>query len=151
MNKKIIALSLAVIGIAAIAPMVFAQTTTVSGVGAPTQQTMPPVKAPATTQAKIACVGTAVNARESAIDAGYNTYSAAMNAAYSARATALSAAYANATSSREVAVATRAAWAAYTSAAQSASTAWSTTRDGAWNTFYVAVAACKAPSSVTNG
>ncbi len=151
MNKKIIALLIASAGVAAMVPMVFAETSAM-GAGTTTQHftTPPTYVTPAATLTKIACVGTAVNARETAIDAGYGTYSQAMIAAFAARATALQQAY-TATSTAAVRTATNAAWSAYGAATKSAASAWSATRTSAWNQFYTATKACRAPSSVTNG
>lgn len=87
MFKKTIAISSVVIGLALVVT-VFAQT------GNTTATT-----ATDATVTKIACVGTAVVAREASLDAGMTAYTGAVNGAYSARATALASAYSQTTAS----------------------------------------------------
>ncbi len=94
--------------------------------------------------AKVACVGSAVSAREASIDSAINTFSTAQNAAYSARATALQSAYTQ-TSMSAVHTAVKTAWSSFSSSIKSARTAWSSARMSAWSHYRTAAAACKAP------
>jgi len=104
--------------------------------------------------AVISCVGTAVNARESAIDTGISNYTQAVQAAYSTRATALQQAYTTA-SSGDISLTqgrsnVKAAWSAFNTAIKTAVKTWKTTRLSAWSQFRTAVKTCKAPSSITD-
>ncbi len=101
------------------------------------------------TTTKIACVGAAVNARETALSTAASAQAQAMTAAYGARATALQAAYAN-TTTAAVKAAVKSAWSGFNTSMKSARTAWQTARNGAWKTFRTAVAACKAPVGVSD-
>lgn len=97
----------------------------------------------------IACVGTAVSARETALDAAIATHESAVQAAYTARASALSAAYQQ-TTATAVRAAVKAAWSAFSTAMKNAASAWRTSRGTAWTTFRAAAKSCKAPSTISD-
>jgi hypothetical protein len=143
-TKTVLATGVAAGMLVVAAPFAFAQT---DGTNASTTAHTSTIVVDAT---KLACVGAAVNARESALDAAIATHSSAVVAAYNARATALSAAYSK-TTAKDVRAAVKAAWKDFNSAIRSAQKAWRTARDAAWKTFRTAVRACKAPSSVSDG
>src|SRR4051812_4671291 len=69
--------------------------------------------------AKIACVGTAVNAREQALGKAMTSYTAALNAAYMARASALQQAYTQ-TTLKGVMTAVKAAWTTFNTSSKAA-------------------------------
>jgi len=143
MKKNLIAgaISLGII-VLAIAPA-FAQTTnSVAGTVAPMTTS--------SVTTKIACVGTAVNARETAIDAAMTTFTAADNAAYNARATALQQAYALTTLSA-VKAAVKTAWSTFSKSEKTARSAWQTARNSAWATYRTTAVACKAPAGTGDG
>jgi len=73
--------------------------------------------------ATIACVGTAVNARETAIGTAITTHTQAINAAYTARAAALQQAYTG-TTQIQVKASIKTAWASFRTAKTSANAAW---------------------------
>jgi type IV secretory pathway TrbL component len=116
-----------------------------SGVPATTAAPTVVVVSPTT----IACVGTAVNAREQAIGAAATKYTTAANASYSARATALAQAY-TLTTKDAVRSAVKAAWSSFNSSMKSARGEWKTSRKTAWDAFRTAQKACKAPSSLSD-
>lgn len=99
--------------------------------------------------AKIACVGTAVNAREQSIDAAMTALTGSMNAAYAARATALQQAYGN-TTPNAVKAAVKVAWSAFNSSLKSARKTWETARNGPWAQYRTAAATCRAPAGTTD-
>jgi len=99
--------------------------------------------------AMIACVGTAVNTRESSLIAGQETLSASINSAYEARAGALKTAYAQ-TSAEGVRSSVKSAWQKFQSSTKSAQTAWRSTSKRAWDAYNSAVKSCKAPSTITD-
>ncbi len=133
MNKKTLAFSVLVLGFAVASPVFAAMEGTV-----------------VTPASKIACVGAAVSARETAIDAGLTAYTQAVATAYSARATALTQAYATATSTQAVKVGVKSAWSAFNSSFKSAGSTWRTAKSGAWSAFSSAVKACKAPAGTAD-
>ncbi|MGH7175688.1 MAG: hypothetical protein ACREGR_05015, partial [Minisyncoccia bacterium] len=133
--RTILGASAVVVAFAAAAPAL-AQTTT------------PSTNIEATT--KIACVGSAVNIREQAIDSAITTYTGALTAAYSARATALQQAYTN-TTLAATRVAVRAAWSTFSASAKSGRKSWQTARNTAWNTYRTAAVACRAPVGTGDG
>lgn len=143
-TKTVLATGVAAGMLIAAVPFAFAQT---GGTNTSTTTHASTVVVDAT---KIACVGAAVNARETALDAAIATHSAAVTAAYTARATALSAAYSH-TTVGEVRAAVKAAWNAFGSAIRNAQKAWKTARNAAWATFRTSVRACKAPGSIGDG
>ena len=100
--------------------------------------------------AKIACVGTAVNAREQSIDAAITAFTGATNAAYAARATALQQAYTN-TTLKTANQAVKVAWSAFNASVRSARKAWQTARSTAWSVYGKAATACKAPVGTGDG
>jgi hypothetical protein len=103
--------------------------------------------APASTS--IVCVGTAVAAREQALDAGVTTRQAAVSAAYTARASALASAYAL-TTPAQVHTAVKAAWSTFNASVKSANTAWKSAHNTAWSTFKSAAQACHPKSGVSD-
>ena len=125
-------------GILAVAPLAFAQGTTTPTTGG------------TSVAAKITCVGTAVAARESAIGAAVSAHASAVTAAYTARASALAAAYQK-TTAKDVRMAVRAAWSAFTKATKQAQKDWMTARNAAWKTYRAAAVACAAPEGVGDG
>ncbi len=140
MNTKII---ISVLSIAAVSVFAF---------GALADTTASPSVSPSPTQttvAKIACVGTAVNTRESAIDSALNAYTASVNSAYTARANALKDAYTK-TTLADVKSAIKKAWADFSNAVKSARKAWQSARLSAWKTFKTSAKICKAPSSISS-
>ena len=104
---------------------------------------------PKVTKTKIACVMTAVDAREQSLDTGIATLTAAQNSAYIARRSALKTAY-GLGSDTDIKTAVKSAWDIYVSAAKSAQSAWKVTRKAAWATFKTAAKVCKAPASVSD-
>jgi hypothetical protein len=140
MKKQIIitALSVALLSVGA---MAFADNTTLG--------TVTPNTTSADMTTKIQCVGTAVAARETALDTAMTAYTGSANSAYSARATALVSAYQQ-TTAVAVKAAVRTAWTAFTSSMKTARKTWQTARMSAWSTFRTAAKACKAPSSVSD-
>lgn len=105
--------------------------------------------APVMNTTAVACVGSAVATRESALGAGFGAYSSVVSGAYGARATALAQAY-TATSTTAVRAGIKAAWTAFNTSVRTARKTWTTTREGAWTAFRTAAKACKAPSSVND-
>lgn len=99
---------------------------------------------------KIMCVGNAVNARETSIDAAMTTYTASLNTAYSTRAAALKQAY-TLTTTAAVKAAVKTAWSTFSTSAKSARMTWQTSRNTAWATYRTAAVACKAPAGTGDG
>ena len=91
-----------------------------------------------------ACVQTAVNARETAIQTAFSTFSASMSAALSARGTALSASW-GMSDSKARRESRNTAWSSYRKSAKDAAKALKTAKSTAWNTFKSASKACKVP------
>ncbi len=135
MTKKILG-SLAIVGMIAVAATTLAQTSSTT----PSQ----------TVINKISCVGTAVNAREQAIDTAMSTYTQGVNAAYGARATALSQAYSQ-TTMKSVRSAVKAAWSTFNASVKSARKAWQTARNTAWTQYRTTAVQCKAPAGTGDG
>jgi hypothetical protein len=104
---------------------------------------------PPNASVKIACVGSAVNAREQALDAALSNHAAAITAAYSARADALKDAYSK-TDVKSVRSSVRAAWSAFNASVKSARKAWNASKSAAWTSFRTAAAKCKAPADVSD-
>lgn len=95
-------------------------------------------------QINLACVQTAVGAREQAISAAFATFSTAESAALSARAAALQTAW-GITESKVRRSAIKAAWSTFKTANKNAFKALRTSRKSAWATFKTASKACRAP------
>jgi hypothetical protein len=89
----------------------------------------------------IACVATAVDARETAVIAAYQTRSTAITTALQTRQTALKAAWAL-TNAKDRNAAIRAAWSAYRKSFKSANATFRASRNAAWKTFNTARKAC---------
>ena len=93
---------------------------------------------------KVACVGSAVGVRESALVSAIGMFTQAENAAYSARATALQSAYGQTAGNGAIKTAIKGAWSAFTTSMKSARSSWQSSRKSAWSAFSTAVKACKA-------
>jgi Domain of unknown function (DUF5666) len=104
----------------------------------------------APTPAQIACIGSAVNARETALDSAMSAYTQAINTAYTGRASALQAAYGLTSGNGAIKNAVSAAWKSFASAIKSAHANWQTSKKSDWSTFSTAVKACKAPVVTTD-
>ena len=92
--------------------------------------------------ADIACVASAVAAREASLSAGAKTHGDAVANAYSARATALASAYA-ATSTPAIRRGVNVVWEAFNTAIRTARKNWQRVRDAAWAQFRTAAKSCK--------
>jgi hypothetical protein len=99
---------------------------------------------------QIACIGAAVNARETAVDAAMAAYTASVNSAYSARATALQSAY-QLTTLTTVQAADKAAWTSFNTSVKTARSTWLVARNTAWATYVKVGTACKAVSGTGDG
>ena len=98
---------------------------------------------------KIACVRTAITARESAIEAAVSIHAQAIHDAYATRAIELDGAYSN-TNVKAVQAGVKVSWADFNKSVKSASAKWKTNRNTAWSTYRTAVKVCKAPSGVSD-
>ena len=96
----------------------------------------------------VACVATAVDARESAVIAAYEKRSTSITTALQTRQTALKAAWAL-TVAKDRNAAIRAAWTAFRISFKSANKTFRTERAAAWKTFNTARKAC-GPQSQTS-
>ena len=98
----------------------------------------PPTPSP---QINLACIQTAVDAREQSIGAAFSAFSTTESAALTARASALHTAWAitDATARR---AARSAAWSTYTTANRSAFSTLRAARKAAWSAFATASKAC---------
>ncbi len=105
--------------------------------------------APSATQ--IACVGSAVNVRETALSAGISAYSQPISAAYSARAVALKAAYSQPAGNGVIKGAVQTAWQNFRTATKAAGSTWRSARNSAWSQFKTSAKACKAPGVSNDG
>ena len=97
----------------------------------------------------IACVGTAVAARENALTSAASTETQSVAAAYAARASALNAAYQN-TDPTQVKTAVKKAWSAFTSATKGARQTWQRSRENSWKTFRDAAKQCKGAEDIAD-
>jgi hypothetical protein len=88
------------------------------------------------------CIGAAVAARETSIDADVSTYTGSVTSAYTTRASSLAAAYALTTGNDAIRNAVKAAWMAFQNSMQTARMAWRKSQMVAWSTFATAVRAC---------
>ena len=103
-----------------------------------------PVSSQALTATTLACVQTAVDAREASIGTAFSTFSTTESAALAARATALHTAWSiTDTKARKAARAT--AWSTFSTANKNAYTALRMARKTAWSTFATASKACHVP------
>ena len=111
---------------------------------------LPAMAAKAPSAIQIACVASAVNAREVALDSAISTYTQAVNSTYTTRAAALQQAYSQTAGQGVIKTAVKTAWTNFTSALKSARKGWQTSRKSSWATFKSAVKTCKAPSVATD-
>ena len=96
---------------------------------------------PPATPLILACMQTAVDARETAIDTAVSAYTTAINAALAARKTALHNAWGlSDTAARREAI--KAAWKAYREARKTAGKALNMARNDAWKKFKTDAKAC---------
>ena len=91
--------------------------------------------------ADIACVQTAVDARESAIDTAWGTFTKSMTSAYAARKSALHYAW-SLTDAKARKDAIRGAWKAFKKATKAARKQWMSDRKAAWEVFKTAKKSC---------
>lgn len=101
----------------------------------------------ATTVTKLACVATAVDARETALIGAADAFAGAWKTALTTRQTDLKAAWAM-TNTKERRTAINSAWNAYNKAMKAAKQSYRTARNKAWTDFRTASKACKV--TVTN-
>ena len=140
MNKKAFA---AIIAVTLLAPSAFAF--------AASSSTSPVGTKHATMD--LACVQTAVDAREGSIGDAFTAFSSAESAALSARKSSLHDAWGMTTSATRKSARTK-AWSDYKTANKAAYTALRTAKKTAWSTFTTASASCKVPvveSAATEG
>lgn len=90
----------------------------------------------------VACIGTAVATRETALGSAVSSMNTSVENAYSARASALAAAYAQ-TDTAEVRTDVRAAWDAFKKDVRAARSAWKAAQKSAWNTYRDSTKSCK--------
>ncbi len=102
-----------------------------------------------TTADKIACVRTAVAARESVMAAAVAVHAQAVQAAYTTRALELDGAYSN-SNVKAVQAGVKVSWADFKKSIKSASAKWRTSRNDAWSAFRAATKACKSPAGVSD-
>ncbi len=133
--KNLIAISALVFALGTITP-VLAQTSS---------STEPSANSAAT----IACVGAAVNTRETAIDSAVAAHAQAVTAAYTARAAALKEAY-TLTNPHDVSKAVKAAWKTFRTSTKSAAKDWRTAQRAAWSTFKTASRACHPTEGISD-
>ncbi|HSX24931.1 MAG TPA: hypothetical protein VLG69_03120 [Candidatus Andersenbacteria bacterium] len=97
-----------------------------------------------------ACVGTAIDKRETALGGGVSTFGSAVNSAYQTRQSALKDAWSKSTvKDRREAV--QAAWKAFNQSVRSARTAWKATQKTAWQSFRSDVKSCGVTSDADTG
>ena len=90
----------------------------------------------------IACVQTAVDKREDALDSAIGTFNGSILSAYQGRKTALHDAWSK-TEAKERRTAVKAAWEAFKKAKKSAAQDWKKSQKSAWQTFSKDGKACK--------
>ncbi len=117
---------------------------------AQTGSTTQPQTTTMSSTSKIACIGTAVAAREQTLGTAYTTFTTASAGAYSARASALSNAYSQ-TSLSSVKTEVKTAWITFSSSMKSVRKVWQGSRDGAWKKYRTSAVVCKASSGVGDG
>ena len=96
------------------------------------------------TPAQVACVGSAVNTRETALGTAISALTSSVNSAYTARAAALKQAYALTTGNSAIKKAVSGAWSVFSKTLKTARRAWKDSRNAAWTQYGQAVQACKA-------
>ena len=98
----------------------------------------------------IACMKTAVDARENALMTAWGTFNTSMAAAYAARKAALDAAWVM-TDGKARNAAIKTAWTAFNTAKKTAMKQWNTDRKAAWSAFRAAAKACHGTSDTDAG
>lgn len=144
MIKKIVGIFVIIAGLMVVIP-VLAEDTNIND--SPSLTTSSAVTA--TTSEKIACVKTAVAAREASLATAMTAYNNAVSAAYSTRANELSGAYSN-TTIKTLRTGVKTSWNDFRKSIKSANKTWTANRNTAWFTFKTAVKVCKAPSSISD-
>lgn len=97
----------------------------------------------------LACVASAVDKRDTAVDNAWNTYSAAISSALTTRRDALKAAWVlTDVTARRTAV--KAAWTSYSAAHRTAWNTWTAARRAAWKQFATDRKACGVKTSTTD-
>jgi len=92
--------------------------------------------------AKIACIGAAASARETALMTALNVEANSMKVAYEARSAALTAAYAL-SDVQAIKVAVKRAWENFNVARKSVTATWKTAKNAAWAQYKTATTACR--------
>lgn len=106
--------------------------------------------APGSVTVDLACIQTAVAAREQSIMTAWGAFNTSMTSAYTTRKSALNTAWGTIdAAARKTAV--KSAWDAFRSSKKSAGTQWRTSQKGAWKTFRTASRACKGGASADAG
>ena len=98
---------------------------------------------PSSKTVDIACVKTAMDARETALMAGWATFNTSITSAYTMRKAALDAAWVM-TDANARKTAIKAAWDAFKKSKQAAAKQWRTDQKAAWLAFRTATKTCKA-------
>jgi len=101
-------------------------------------------------KAQIACIGVAVNTRETTVGTALAAYTTSLNNAYTTRASALQLAY-QLTTLKEVQNTVKTTWANFNKSIKLARTTWQSVRSSAWRQYVAAANACKAPSGTGDG
>ncbi len=107
------------------------------------------ITAKSSTADKIACVRTAVAARESTIASAVAVQTQAVHDAYATRALELDGAYSN-SNVKAVQAGVKVSWADFNKSIKSATAKWRASRNTAWSTFRTATKTCKSPAGVTD-
>ncbi len=128
--KKFLATSAVLLSIACATPA-FAETISTTASGSTT----------VTSHADLACMSTAVDARESAVISARTTFNANMLTALNTRRSALQAAYTIA-NNHDRQVAMKAAWNAYLLSSKTAHTQYQTSTQATWKTFVTSIKLC---------
>lgn len=109
---------------------------------AQTDGTTTPVATTISFDANIACVQTAVKAREASIGSAFTTFSTSISSALTTRASALETAWGTSDAKTRRTLRNE-AWTNYKRANQSAKATFKTSKKSAWDTFKKASKACK--------
>ena len=93
------------------------------------------------TSADIACAGSAVAARESALDTAISAETSVIASAYDTRASALTSAYTG-SDAAAIRASAKAAWSGFASSTKPARVGWRNAQENAWSTFKTAIRSC---------